>query len=38
MQSEMIDGFLIERGPNSAQGIPELLALVDELGISDELP
>jgi protoporphyrinogen/coproporphyrinogen III oxidase len=37
MQSVRIDDFLIERGPNSAQGVPELLALVDELGISDEL-
>lgn len=37
IQSTRIDNFLIERGPNSARGIPELLALVDELGISDEL-
>ncbi len=37
IQSETIDGFLIERGPNSAQGTPELLTLVDELGIADEL-
>ena len=37
IQSEMIDNFLIERGPNSAQGTPELLALVDELGICKEL-
>jgi oxygen-dependent protoporphyrinogen oxidase len=37
MQSVRIDEFLIERGPNSAQGIPELLALVDELGITSEL-
>jgi protoporphyrinogen/coproporphyrinogen III oxidase len=37
MQSSQIDEFLIERGPNSAQGVPELLALVDELGITGEL-
>jgi oxygen-dependent protoporphyrinogen oxidase len=37
MQSVRIDDFLIERGPNSAQGVPELLALVDELGITSEL-
>jgi protoporphyrinogen/coproporphyrinogen III oxidase len=37
MQSDMIDGYLIERGPNSAQGTPELLTLVAELGITDGL-
>ena len=37
IQSETLDGFLIERGPNSAQGTPELLALVEELGLADEL-
>src|SRR6476660_6096620 len=37
IQTERIDGFLIERGPNSAQGTEELMALVDELGITDEL-
>jgi len=37
IQSEYIDGFLIERGPNSSQGAEELVALVDELGITDEL-
>jgi len=37
MQSEHIDGFLIERGPNSSQGTEELLALVEELNIRDEL-
>jgi oxygen-dependent protoporphyrinogen oxidase len=37
IQSESIDGFLIERGPNSSQGTEEFLALVDELGIMDEL-
>ena len=37
IQSERIDGFLIERGPNSSQGTEELLALVEELGITGEL-
>ena len=37
IQSERIDGFLIERGPNSSQGTEELLELVDELGITVEL-
>ena len=37
IQSESIDGFLIERGPNSSQGTEELAALVDELGITGEL-
>lgn len=37
MRSEVIDGYLIERGPNSSQGTEELMALVDELGILDEL-
>lgn len=37
IQSERIDGFLIERGPNSSQGTDELLALVEELGITSEL-
>lgn len=37
IHSERIDGFLIERGPNSSQGTEELLALVEELGITDEL-
>jgi oxygen-dependent protoporphyrinogen oxidase len=37
IRSEKVDGFLIERGPNSAQGSEELLALVEELGITDEL-
>ncbi len=37
IQSETIDGFLIERGPNSSQGTEELLALVEELGITGEL-
>ena len=37
IQSEQIDGYLIERGPNSSQGSDELVALVEELGIIDEL-
>jgi len=37
IQSEMIDGYLIERGPNSSQGTEELLALVEELGITNEM-
>src|SRR5262249_30211746 len=37
MQSEMIDGFLIERGPNSSQGTEELMALIAELGVMDEV-
>src|SRR5262245_34950995 len=37
IQSEDIDGFLIERGPNSSQGTEELIALVEELGVLEEL-
>lgn len=37
IQSEIIDGYQIERGPNSSQGTEELLALVEELGITSEL-
>src|ERR1051325_9572720 len=37
MQTEMIDGYLIERGPNSSQGTEELMALIEELGLMDEL-
>jgi oxygen-dependent protoporphyrinogen oxidase len=37
IQSERIDGYLIERGPNSSQGTEELMALVEELGIIDQL-
>lgn len=37
IQSEGTEGFLIERGPNSSQGTDELIALVEELGIIDEL-
>ncbi|HKP85496.1 MAG TPA: protoporphyrinogen oxidase [Blastocatellia bacterium] len=35
--SEEIDGYLVERGPNSSQGTEELLALIAELGIMNEL-
>jgi oxygen-dependent protoporphyrinogen oxidase len=37
IQSERVDGYLIERGPNSSQGTEELVALVEELGITSEL-
>ena len=37
IQSEQIDGFLIERGPNSSQGSEDLMAIVEELGIMDEI-
>src|SRR6266850_515031 len=37
IQSERTEGFLIERGPNSSQGTEELVALVEEMGIIDEL-
>jgi protoporphyrinogen/coproporphyrinogen III oxidase len=37
MESARIDEFLIEYGPNSSQGVPELLALIEETGISGEL-
>ena len=37
IQSARIDGFLIERGPNSSQGTEEFVALVDELGITNQL-
>jgi protoporphyrinogen/coproporphyrinogen III oxidase len=37
VQTETINGYLIERGPNSSQGGEELMALIDELGLMDEL-
>ncbi|MEW6209013.1 MAG: protoporphyrinogen oxidase [Acidobacteriota bacterium] len=37
IRSETLDGYLIERGPNSSQRTEELLSLVEELGIADEL-
>ncbi|MEK6300835.1 MAG: protoporphyrinogen oxidase [Acidobacteriota bacterium] len=37
IQSERVNGFLIERGPNSSQGTEELMALVEELAITHEI-
>src|SRR5258708_10578327 len=37
IQTERVGDFLIERGPNSSQGTEEFVALVDELGVADEL-
>lgn len=37
IQTEQVGGFLIERGPNSSQGTEELMALVEELGITGDL-
>jgi oxygen-dependent protoporphyrinogen oxidase len=37
IQSERINGYLIERGPNSSQGSEELMALIEELGIMNEV-
>lgn len=37
MQTEVMGGYQIERGPNSSQGTEELLALVEELDITGEL-
>lgn len=37
IKSDRIDGFLIERGPNSTQGTEDFLGLVDELGLSARL-
>jgi oxygen-dependent protoporphyrinogen oxidase len=37
IQSERIDGYLIERGPNSSQGSEELMALIEELGVMSEV-
>ena len=37
IQSEHIGDYLIERGPNSSQGTEELMALVEELGITGEI-
>src|SRR4029079_3029874 len=37
IQSERSGGYLVERGPNSSQGTEELIALVEELGITDQL-
>ena len=37
IQTDAVDGYLVERGPNSSQGTEEIMALVEELGIMDEL-
>lgn len=37
IQSERVDDFVIERGPNSSQGTEELMALVEELAIIGEI-
>ena len=37
IQSERVDGYLIERGPNSTRGTTELLTLIEELGIEGEM-
>ncbi|MFL6215127.1 MAG: protoporphyrinogen oxidase [Blastocatellia bacterium] len=37
MQTEAIDSYLIERGPNSSQGSEELMALIEEIGLMDKL-
>jgi oxygen-dependent protoporphyrinogen oxidase len=37
IQSERVEGHLIERGPNSSQGSEELMALIEELGIMSEV-
>jgi oxygen-dependent protoporphyrinogen oxidase len=37
IRSDLIDGCLIERGPNSTTGTADVLALVEELGIWGEL-
>ncbi len=37
IQSEEVEGFLIEAGPNSLRGTHEFLDLVEELGLTGEL-
>ncbi len=37
IRTEVIDGFLVERGPNSVRMTDELETLIESLGISDEL-
>ena len=37
IQSDRVEGYLIERGPNSTRGTAELLALVEQLGIEGEM-
>ncbi|MFL6277954.1 MAG: protoporphyrinogen oxidase [Blastocatellia bacterium] len=37
MQTEVVNDYLIERGPNSSQGSEELMALIEELGLMSDL-
>jgi len=37
IESIEVDGFLLERGPNSLRGTHDFLELIDELGIREEL-
>ncbi len=37
MKSEIQDGFLTEVGPNSFQNAPEIMRLIEEVGLNDEL-
>jgi oxygen-dependent protoporphyrinogen oxidase len=37
IQTEKINGYLVERGPNSFQSAPAALSLVDEAGLWDDL-
>ncbi len=37
IQTRIENGFLCEAGPNSFQNTPEIIQLIDELGISNEL-
>ncbi|HEY7913017.1 MAG TPA: FAD-dependent oxidoreductase, partial [Blastocatellia bacterium] len=37
IQTDRAGEYLVERGPNSSQGTEELLALVEELGITGEI-
>src|SRR5215510_90284 len=37
IRTENIDGFLIERGPNTALANRDIVDLIEELGISDQL-
>lgn len=37
IRTDRVDGYLIERGPNSSQGTEDLLNLIDELGENDSV-
>jgi oxygen-dependent protoporphyrinogen oxidase len=37
IRSERVDGFLLEHGPNTVQPKGEMMALIDELGLSGKL-